>query len=175
MRVHRNRKRQPKGRLTERQYFSTSPQFQEDWDDVVHAISQMRRTGMSLSRAAEEIGINPDLIRQLGRSALRKQANGKYVAKKSDRLLRVLTRLTPDGKEQVTTRDSREASHLGAYWAAVHRYLQTGDASRLNKFRGKKITDTKGKKFSFLTDLDELNRLASAGVLSFESLYARHG
>ena len=34
-------------------------------------------------------------------------------------------------------------------------------------------TDAKGKKFPFLTDLDELNRLASAGVLSFESLYGK--
>ena len=52
-------------------------------------------------------------------------------------------------------------------------YLETGDASRLNKFRGKSIKDADGAQIPFLTDRAELNRLGSAGVLAFESLYAR--
>jgi hypothetical protein len=55
----------------------------------------------------------------------------------------------------------------------VRRYLQTGDASGINKFRGKKIKDANGKRVALLTDPNELDRLASAGALSFESLYAR--
>ena len=74
-----------------------------------------------------------------------------------------ITQLAPEGKVQVH----------GEYWNAVHRYLSTGDASRLVNFRGKHITDAQGEKFPLLTDREELDRLGSAGVLSFESLYAR--
>jgi hypothetical protein len=72
-------------------------------------------------------------------------------------------------------RDSRQASQVAEYWNAVHRYLETGDDSALRKFRRKRITDAKGTRVPLLTDLDELDRLGSAGVLSFESLYAKAG
>jgi anti-anti-sigma regulatory factor len=69
--------------------------------------------------------------------------------------------------------DFSQASLLGRYWAAVDRYRDTGDASALREFRGKYIIDTNGKQHRLLTDLRALDRLGSAGVLSFESLYAR--
>lgn len=174
-RARRNQKPRRETNLTARQYFSRSTEFQETWDDVVHAISRMRSKGMSLSRASEEIGIDPNVVIRLGRTALRKQPNGTYVPKKTDRLLRVLTVLTADGRQEIATRDSRQASQLGRYWDAVQRYLQMGDTSRLEKFQGKKITDASREQFLLLTDTEELNRLGKAGVLSFESLYARHG
>jgi hypothetical protein len=70
-------------------------------------------------------------------------------------------------------RGSRQATQLAEYWNAVHRYLETGDASRLEKFRDKSIKDADGVQILLPTDRTELNRLGSAGVLSFESLYAR--
>jgi len=70
-------------------------------------------------------------------------------------------------------RDSRQASRLGKYWTAVERYRDTGDASALREFRGKYIVDTNGKRERLLTDLRALDRLGSAGVLSFETLYAK--
>lgn len=62
---------------------------------------------------------------------------------------------------------------LGQYWDAVNKYIRTGDDSRLKKFAGKQIRDAKGEKVPLITNLKELNRLGSAGVLSFESLYLR--
>ena len=106
----------------------------------------------------------------LGRPALRKK-NGRYVATKSDHLLRVLPIVKRNGKQVIATRDSRQASLVGSYWAAVQRYLQTGDDTALLKFRKTRIVDASGKRHRLLTDLAELKRLASAGVLSFESLY----
>lgn len=55
----------------------------------------------------------------------------------------------------------------------MHRYLQTGDGSRLKTFQGKYIKDANGVNVPLPTDRAVLNRLGSAGVLSFESLYAR--
>jgi hypothetical protein len=91
----------------------------------------------------------------------------------SDRLLRILIVPTLAGLREVAVRDSRQASQLAEYWDAVQRYLQKGDESALRRFQGKHITDAHGEKFQLLTDREELDRLGSAGVLSFESLYAR--
>jgi hypothetical protein len=77
------------------------------------------------------------------------------------------------GPREIAIRNSRQASLLGEYWSAVQKYLETGDSSAVEKFQYKHITDASGKKVPLLTDLAELDRLGSAGVLSFESLYAR--
>jgi len=62
---------------------------------------------------------------------------------------------------------------IGKYWNAVDLYLNTGDDSGLDAFQGKHIIDADGKRVLLMTDVRELDRLGSAGNLSFESLYAR--
>jgi len=155
---------------TAKQYFSMSVEDQTTWDTVAHVISRTR-DGVSLSKASREFGIARNIVLKLGRSALRKR-NGRYVATKTDRLLRVLTILGIKGKKEIATRDSRQASLIGSYWAAVQRYLQTGDDSALLKFKKTRVLDASGKRHRLLTDLKALIRQASAGVLSFESMYA---
>jgi hypothetical protein len=96
-------------------------------------------------------------------------------SKPPDTRLRNLLRLTDEGVRRVTIRGSREASRLGKFWAGVQKYIQTGDDSALFKFKGKTFTDASGKRHLFFTDLRQLDRQASAGVLSFESIYAGGG
>jgi len=135
----------------------------------------MRATGSSRRKAAQKYKISPTVVGRLTGRALRKQRNGQYVARKSDKLLRILVLPTSEGLREVATRDSREASKAAEYWNAVHRYLDpaTGDASAIRQFDRKKITDANGKRVLLVTDLNELDRLGSAGVLSFESIYPR--
>ena len=78
---------------------------------------------------------------------------------------------TPHGPKEIEVRGLREASRLGRYWVAIHKYYETGDTS-VQKFSGESIMAIDGTKYPLLTDLEVLNRLGSAGVLSFESLYA---
>jgi len=159
-----------KAPTTARQYYDLSEKEQETWDSVAHVISGMR-DGATLAKAAKEFNTSPGTVVELGRPALRER-NGRYFPTITDRLLRVLTILTVEGKKEIATRDSRQASLVGGHWAAVQRYLQTGDDSALRRFKGVKVTDASGKRHLLLTDLAQLNRLASAGVLSFESMYA---
>jgi len=147
-----------------------SPKDQETWDSVAHVISRIR-DGVALAGASKEIGIPASTVLELGGSALRKK-NGRYVATKTDHLLRVLPILKRKGKQEIATRDSRQASLIGSHWAAVQKYLQSGDDSALAKFKKRRGIDASGKLHALLTNLNELNRLASAGVLSFESLYS---
>ncbi len=156
-----------KAPTTTRQYFALSPEKQERWDAVAHVISRMRSDRLSLSKAAAEFGLKPDLVKKLARSALRRQKSGKFVAKPTDRLLRVLSTLGPGGRTTIAVRDSRQASRAGG-----QKFLQTGDDSALLKFAKKRIVDVRRKRYPLLTDMKELERLANAGVLRFESMYA---
>jgi hypothetical protein len=147
--------------------------FQELWDRVVSVISQLRSQGTSLQRTSQEVGVSPRTVLRYGGSALRKGTGGRYEAKSSDRLLRLLMVPTHEGPREIAVRDSREASLLGKYWSAVHRYLATGNSYELEKFQGKNVVDAEGQRVALLTDVRELDRLGSAGVMSFESIYGR--
>ena len=118
------------------------------------------------------MGVVFDDVLRLGRGAVRKQKNGRYVPKTRDSLLRIVNVLTTKGKIEIALRDSRQASIVGSHWSAIQKYLQTGDDSSLRELKGQKIIDARKKRHLLLTDLDEIVRLGSAGVLSFESLYA---
>jgi hypothetical protein len=133
----------------------------------------MRADHVSLFRAAREFSVSPESVLRLGGSALRRTPSGHYVAKPKDDLLRVLRLPDRKGLREIAFDDSREASIAGKYWDAVGVYLQTGDVSKLRRFRGKFVSDASGRPFQLLTDLNELDRQGSAGVLSFESIYAR--
>lgn len=85
-----------------------SQKDQETWDSIAQIVSRVRG-GDSVTRVLAELGIPPKMVIVRGRSALRKK-NGKYVATKTDRLLRVVTVLTVKGKEVIATRDSGQAS-----------------------------------------------------------------
>ncbi len=131
-----------------------------------------RARGRATSKAQRKTTPSKNSVARTNKRRDRRQ-NKKSVARTRKKIVRIPT---PEGTRAVAirvSRHSRQASTLGKYWNAVHFYLQTGDASRLKKFRSKYITDVKRVRFPLLTDTNELDRLGSAGVLSFESLYAR--
>ena len=156
---------------TSKQFYALPDVQQETWSRVTHVISKMRSEGVSLTQASREFGLDPRVVRNRAGSALRKTRKGRYVARPSDKLLRVLVIPTPGGLTEVALRGSETASKIAEYNAAVQKYLRTGDVSRLKKFRRMKLLDEKGKRIKLVTDLAELQKLGSAGVLSFESLY----
>ena len=163
-------KRSPR---TVEEFFSKPEAYQDKWNRAMHAVSRMRADGFSLAQAVREYKLDRRTVLRLAGSALRKDKGGHYVAKASDRLLRILHVPTANGLQEIATRNSRHASSLAEYWDAVQRYLQKGDASGLRRFRRIRITDASGKRVRLLTDTEELDRLGHAGALSFESLYGR--
>src|SRR6266542_1770070 len=173
-RVSRNRRstfarRKPRPPQTSEQYFAKPEKFRRTYDRVIEALAKMRSEKSSLAKAAQEIGISPHTVVRWGGSALKKNKGGKYAAKPKDNLLRMVRIPASDGTREIAVRGSQQASLLGEYWSAVHRYLQTGDASQLATFQGKHVKDADGNELQLPTGRAELNHLASAGVLSFES------
>jgi hypothetical protein len=140
---------------------------------VAHALTSMRSEGFSLAQAARVHGVDPRTIKRHAGSALKKGSGGRFNVKPNDRVLRALVIPTERGLAEIATRSSRDATKVGKYSAAVQTFLETGDDSALRPFQGQSIVDAAGNRVPFLTDLDELERLGSAGVLSFESIYAR--
>jgi len=169
----RHRRRRPPAARTAEEFFAQADRIQETWNRVLRAISKMRSEGLSLKRASKEAAVSPRTVASWGGRTIKKGANGRYSVSKRDSLLRVLQVPMPEGTQEVALRNSRHASVLAEYWVAVQKYLRTGDASLVEKFRGKRIKDASGVEVPLVTDLKQLNRLGSAGVLSFESLYGR--
>ena len=182
-RNHKNARRKRKPRLraktrqlapqTADQFFAMAKRSQDRWTHATNVVTKMRTNKASLRKASREFGISPQTVRRLVGAAIRKQRNGRYIARPKDRLLRVLVIPTSGGLREIALRDSRQATLLADYWTAVHIYLQTGDASALQKFQGKRIVDANGKRVRLLTDVAALDRLGNAGVLSFETIYAK--
>jgi hypothetical protein len=169
----RSPKSDQKAPRTTAQYHAMPEKSKDTLERVLRAIAKMRSGNISLTKASLEAHVSPKTVRRWASSVLQKRPNGKWVPKKTDRLLRVMQVPSPDGVREVAIRGSRAASQLGQYWSALQKFLQTGDASRLETFRGRSIRTADGIEIPLLVDRRELNRLASAGLFSFESLYRR--
>jgi hypothetical protein len=168
-----NRSKQPAHPRTADEYFAKSEEFQTDWEEMLRVLKRMRTDGLSLKKAAKQEGVDPRMVPGLAGRALKRRSNRSYAVTNRDSLLRVLVIPTADGLREVSLRDSRVASMVGRYSEGVQKYVRTGDDSSLRKFNGKSVTDVNGVKLPLITNLSELNRLGAAGVLSFESLYAK--
>jgi lambda repressor-like predicted transcriptional regulator len=158
---------------TAKELFARPRKLQQQWNRIVQVPSEMRSQGLTLRQASRRFGVSPNTVLRLASSAFRKK-NGKYMAKTTDRLLRVLLVPSKKGLREVAIRDSRQASLIGEYWSAVEKFLVRGDASFLRKLRRRSVTDASGKRIRLLFELEELKRQGSGDVLRFESIYGRN-
>ncbi|HMF28453.1 MAG TPA: hypothetical protein VKE42_06755 [Candidatus Cybelea sp.] len=145
---------------------------QVTFQNVTHVLTRMRE-GASLKSAAAEYGVDPRSVVRIGKAGLHKTASGRYAAKSSDPLLRVLTVRVHGGPIEVAVPGSRKASTVSKRSNAQRHFVHTGDTSQLEALEGKTILDASGREVPFLTDLDELERQGDLGILSYESIYAR--
>lgn len=88
------------------------------------------------------------------------------MGEREERLMRLPA---PDGCITLAVRDGRTAARIGAYWWAVRRYVETGDAGPLSHFRGRSIV-VDGRGYLYVTDTGILDRLARAGEFRFDEL-----
>lgn len=105
-------------------------------------------------------------------TALWRAENGRYKAKPSDLFVRSIRFATAEGLTNIDVRGARLASRVAEYWNAVDHYLKTGETDPLNKFVDKSIK-IGPLVYPFITDPRILNRLANAGEVAFEDLYAK--
>lgn len=88
-----------------------------------------------------------------------------------DRFRRDLQIPTALGPTAVPIYGSKNAREISNYLNAIALYLRKGDASRLERFKGKTVS-VRGQKVELITDPATLSSLALAGALQFDQLYA---
>lgn len=140
---------------------------------VLAALAQMRK-GKSLTRASKFAHTSRQTVVKYAKSAIRRTGGKTYKAAGYDQLTREMRFLTPNGVVALPIRSSASASRIGEYWNAVNHYLKTGRSNRLKAFRGKAV-QVRGGHHRFITDERTLERLANAGEVRFEDLYALTG
>lgn len=137
---------------------------------ALEALNLMRARGLSLTAAAYRVGTTRETMLKYAGRALEKNEAGEWVPKPWDRIIRPMRFPTPTGVRLLAVRDSRSASKIARYWAAVREFLLTGNEELLRPFRAETV-QVEGEEHSFVTDPDTLMTLATAGEVRFEDLY----
>lgn len=141
-------------------------------ENAAHVLTRMRE-GYSLTSASTEYGVDRRTVEKLAEKALHKTESGRYAVRVSDNLPRILVVPIEGELKEVRVRGSRAASQLAARLSAQREFLATGNDAKIRTLQREKVYDASGREIPFLTELDELERLGDAGILSFESIYAR--
>jgi len=148
--------------IFKRSWDSLSPSEMEQRELSLKAISLMRRKGSSLSQASEDVGISPSSV--IKNTNALKKVNGRWIAKTSDRISRVM-KICEGGKEfAIEIKDSRHASTIGRYHSAIGEFFHTGDESVLEPFEGKRVRDANGNWHVLETDPESLYEIREARV-----------
>lgn len=132
---------------------------------ALDALATARREGVSLEQASRREGITPQAVAWWTGDAVTR-SGGTWQVTGADRLLRPMYIYSDGQRVHTTVRGSRIASDIGRYHSAVGHYLNTGDDSRLRRFRGVTIQGVELE-----TDPDVIDDLARRGVFEFESIY----
>jgi hypothetical protein len=133
---------------------------------ALEAVNLMRQRNLSLTRAAAEAGTTVRTVKRHAHGAL-DQRGRRIVAKPTDRLARPMSVFTPEGPRTVVIRSSRKASDVAAHWAAIQRYLATGDTTALARFDSKTAGGVR-----LGTDPDAIEAWARIGELAIDDIYA---
>jgi ribosomal protein L32E len=169
----------PKIRRRANKIIYLEPKTNKQWErqrNVLDAIAFKRRNPkVSMTKAAREYHTTVTTIKRYAGTTVEVRS-GRYDVKPLDRIPRTLEFLTPHGYEPVTVRNSRDASRIARHHNAVRRAILTfgGDTRQLNKFANKTLR-AGGKTHTFITDYPTLERLARAGALHFQDIYASPG
>jgi len=146
-----------------------TPLFQRPWrkltprqkllrEKSLNVISTLRNSKTkTLSETARDNGISADTV--IKHTNAIKKVNRKPVVKKWDRVPRMMRINTNKREKSVEILDSRTATVVGKYHNSIKQFLNTGDKSKLSKFRNKKVKDSKGKSYKLETNPDEIIKI----------------
>jgi len=150
-----SQKRQvPKHKLS---WQALSPKEKSQRKTALNVLSDVRNNGKSLYKACKEKGVTVKTVLK-STNAFKKVGN-RWTAKEFDRISRIMKISEDDEETSIEINDSRTASLIGRYHNAVKKYLETGNTSELDKFKGKTIKDAQGNTHVFETDTEALDEI----------------
>lgn len=110
---------------------------------ALEVLSSARKTHESLSGLAKKHGLAVKTVLRVTNGF--RKARGRWKAKPTDHISRIMAINERGRGIFIEVRDSRQASLIGQYNAAVRQYLNTGNRKPLAKFKGKRVKDANGK------------------------------
>jgi hypothetical protein len=132
----------------------------------LHALEDMRK-GDSATAAARKAHTTVRSMNKHVGSELSRSESGRYAATKGDRLYTIMNVVTVDGTREVAVRGSHQRSKVARHFAAVRRFLRTGDDEPLRKFEGEKVGG-----LQLETDPEVLEERGRLHEFDFPELYA---
>ncbi len=153
----------PKGKEKNISELKPKPIYKRSWSELTNiertsreksleVLSKVRK-GESLAKASKELHTSPKTV--IKNTNVFKKVNNKWVAKKQDKISRLMDIYENGKQEWIEVKDSRTASIIGRYNSAVKEFLRTGNADILKQFR-KPIKDSKGNIHYFETDPEKI-------------------
>lgn len=133
------------------------------------AVRELRKR-RSLHKAAKAAGVSPERLRRLLAASGIAEKRGRVWIIGND-VPRWMPLYTGGSLQQVKLKNRRAASTVARYMNAVGQVLESQNSAPLAPFRGRAITDARGKKHVFETDLNALYHLTEDGTDPFLELY----
>ncbi len=132
----------------------------------LRALEHMRQ-GDSATVAAGKAHTTLRSMRKQLSSELTRSEAGRYSASRADRLYNVMNVVTTEGTREVVVRGSRQRSKVAKHFAAVRRFLRTGDDEQLRRFKGQRVGG-----YELETDLARIEEGGRLNEFDFPELYA---
>ena len=153
-----NRKKKKIKFLHKRRWNSLTPKQKSLRVKALEVLAEMRNSeSKTLGETARKHDIKPRQVIQHTNGF--KKTNGRWAAKKWDRIERVM-KINSKGREKtVKIIDSRTASVVGKYHNSVKQFLNTGNKAKLARFKNRKVKDSSGKLHKLETDPDAIIRI----------------
>lgn len=150
-----------------RDFDNLTPRQKSTYTRAIEVLGVVRR-GESLREGAHDLGVTPATVRRYFPDDFSKpKGSRRWIASKSDRHVRLVRDIGPDGMRRVPVRGSREASQQSLFLNDVRRAITKNDPTALAPWHGKKIGGR-----ALMTSFRQLIALAQSGDLSFEDLYS---
>jgi len=150
-----------------RDFDNLTPRQRGTYTRAIEVLGTVRR-GKSLSEGANDLGIAPaTILRYFPHDLSKAKGSRQWVASKSDRHVRLVKDIGPDGMRRIRVRGSREATQQSQFLNDVRKAITKNDPTPLARWRGKKIGGR-----ALMTSFRRLIALAQSGDLSFEDLYS---
>lgn len=143
------------------QWQSLTSQHKRDRNLSLQILRSMRK-GESLSQTTEKLGVSKDFaVKHLGKYLTK--SRGKWIVTQTDRIeAEMLIYDRNHGQISIITTNSKDRSLIGKYFSSVRKAIKNNDPSILNKFKYRKIIDSKGREHFFETDLERLYEITDA-------------
>jgi len=135
----------------------------------VKAFERVRK-GEALTPVAKDMGIAPERLSRFVKAYAETERIGGRLVIRKDRLFTPYPIIT-NGRKKIVIVNGEGRTQIAGHLGQISTYADTNSASGLQRFDGKFVTDSSGKKHALETNPNRLREIISAGEMDYIILY----